>query len=667
MKKSLLITLSALSLSLVSCNFYDSNFSSSSPEEILSYNVQVHQNGKGKVTGATGELLAGSEVTFYAIPDEGWKFVSYSMGNQVLSTEQSYTLIVDKDYDITVNFEQIVNYKFEVEIVGSGTVTGAQNGAYEEGTEITLTAAAEEGHHFVGYYIDDTKISDQPIYTLKLESDIKVIARFEENAKEYTFSYTVIGSGAVSGTAVGTYIEGAEITLTAKADEGNEFVGFFEDDVIISSESTYTFALNKNTSIEVRFKKIIDTEGYRYETFSHKFIQTDFDGTGYDTVAGSTTINGLSFSFDKFTYLGQSSDGIQIGSKRQPQTTPWNLRVNFNEEVILTSFSISGINSAGTDMTLTGDQFTKRETLLNPAYQIYTYEEMAISTSYLNIALSASSKAFYMDVITFTCMVKENSELHFSTDELSVQPAVPGANGVPMTKHTLITKEEYYTDVNLELAGEELKTALHNKISVLDKYSYGDDTNILLYTDANIENGAYLYGIYDGDDIAAINSGIWNKEHVWACSQMGLGGDKRPSSSTTNRSSDLHNLRVCCQSTNGLHGNKFFDNENSAVAYFPNVSGTPNPSHNFRGDHRGDVARILFYMATTYSDEGLHLDDLLNTTDDFSMGKLSTLISWNRLDPIDDFEIQRNNRIYEYQGNRNPFIDYPELVDKIFA
>ena len=47
--------------------------------------------------------------------------------------------------------------------------------------------------------------------------------------------------------------------------------------------------------------------------------------------------------------------------------------------------------------------------------------------------------------------------------------------------------------------------------------------------------------------------------------------------------------------------------------------------------------------------------------------KLSLLITWANEDQPDQFEIQRNNRIYEYQGNRNPFIDHPELVDQLFA
>ena len=49
-------------------------------------------------------------------------------------------------------------------------------------------------------------------------------------------------------------------------------------------------------------------------------------------------------------------------------------------------------------------------------------------------------------------------------------------------------------------------------------------------------------------------------------------------------------------------------------------------------------------------------------------GLLSRLLEWNKLDPVDEFELRRTNRVYEYQGNRNPFVDYPyTLADKLFG
>ena len=53
-------------------------------------------------------------------------------------------------------------------------------------------------------------------------------------------------------------------------------------------------------------------------------------------------------------------------------------------------------------------------------------------------------------------------------------------------------------------------------------------------------------------------------------------------------------------------------------------------------------------------------------TGDYAFGYLSDLLEWNKADPVDDFEKQRNDRIYCYQQNRNPFIDHPEIADIIF-
>jgi endonuclease I len=50
----------------------------------------------------------------------------------------------------------------------------------------------------------------------------------------------------------------------------------------------------------------------------------------------------------------------------------------------------------------------------------------------------------------------------------------------------------------------------------------------------------------------------------------------------------------------------------------------------------------------------------------YEMGNLEVLLAWHELDPVDDFEMNRNDLIETYQGNRNPFIDHPEFVDKIY-
>ena len=60
-------------------------------------------------------------------------------------------------------------------------------------------------------------------------------------------------------------------------------------------------------------------------------------------------------------------------------------------------------------------------------------------------------------------------------------------------------------------------------------------------------------------------------------------------------------------------------------------------------------------------------NDILFSNNEPRHGVRSTLLEWHQLDPVDDFERNRNDVIYSYQGNRNPFIDHPELVDYIWG
>jgi len=85
---------------------------------------------------------------------------------------------------------------------------------------------------------------------------------------------------------------------------------------------------------------------------------------------------------------------------------------------------------------------------------------------------------------------------------------------------------------------------------------------------------------------------------------------------------------------------------------------------------KGDVARMMFYMAVRYEGDNDTYDlELLNKTGTYGpkFGKLSTLLQWHELDPVDEREQHRNEVIYSYQHNRNPFIDHPEFVEKIWG
>ncbi len=223
----------------------------------------------------------------------------------------------------------------------------------------------------------------------------------------------------------------------------------------------------------------------------------------------------------------------------------------------------------------------------------------------------------------------------------------------------------YYNNAN-GLSGTALKTALHNIIKNHTTYPYSQTDEILRETDEDPSNPNNVILVYTGRSQAKStfggNPNDWNREHVWAKSHGGF-GDTPPCGT------DIHHIKPSDASVNSDRGNKDFDNggvqhQEATECYYDADSWEP------RDDVKGDIARIIFYMAVRYEgDNGelnLEVVDWVNSAPDPEHGKFSTLLEWNTFDPPDAFEINRNNVIYSYQHNRNPFIDHPEFVNMIW-
>ncbi|MFA5036160.1 MAG: endonuclease [Candidatus Izemoplasmatales bacterium] len=223
--------------------------------------------------------------------------------------------------------------------------------------------------------------------------------------------------------------------------------------------------------------------------------------------------------------------------------------------------------------------------------------------------------------------------------------------------------------------GELLKTALSNIIDGHTVLSYDDVTNALKTTDADPNNAGNIILFYTGRSQDANtfvgstgNQDYWNREHIWAQAH-GIDG-------ALPAYTDLHHLRPTDVSVNADRGNLDFGDATTLVAdtYGEDVLSYCYISSSYfepRDEIKGDVARMMFYMATRYEgnngEPDLELINGLTDTDSALFGDLATLLLWNELDPVDDAERARNELVYSYQGNRNPFIDHPELVDLIFG
>jgi len=236
----------------------------------------------------------------------------------------------------------------------------------------------------------------------------------------------------------------------------------------------------------------------------------------------------------------------------------------------------------------------------------------------------------------------------------------------------IFSQTNYYSGTD-GLYGNQLKSDLHTIIRGHTRYPYSSSStdvwDILTQADKDPNNPNNVILIYTGFSVNGpqeYNNGSgWNREHVWAKSH-GF-----PDQSDT-AYTDCHHLHAADISTNSARGNKDFDNGGNQ--YFdggtvPTGCYSDFDSWEPRDAVKGDVARSMFYMATRYeTNYDLELVDYTGTSSSSTVfGKESTLLEWNRIDPPDNFERRRNNVVYGFQHNRNPFIDHPEFADRIYS
>ena len=328
------------------------------------------------------------------------------------------------------------------------------------------------------------------------------------------------------------------------------------------------------------------------------------------------------------------------------------------------------------------------------------YNESALPTTInLNDCTEQEIRSYYSDLNAYSSSERQ------------------GTNLLKNLKPILLRNQKYYSydeDKNnkiwqiYEIADRDWEKSPASAIShgtynpttnEITNYKYGSsgDNPYLhaLYINRNVENQTRAWGDHG-------NSSDWgmNREHIWAKSHgfnaEGDGGAR----------GDPMHLWAANGYANNIHSNNFYAFVDKTRTYtdcgdkhhniYNNLSGF---SKNAGGNSKifepqkcdkGDIARAIFYMAARYNNYS-GTDNNINTNnpylvlandlsensrsggtsssnDPYAMGLLSDLLAWNKLDPVDEYEIHRNNLLYNnYTNNRNPFIDFPEWADAIWG
>jgi endonuclease I len=363
-----------------------------------------------------------------------------------------------------------------------------------------------------------------------------------------------------------------------------------------------------------------------------------------------------------------------VGTTVLPQVTDASV-------TLIATLEDSGITRTKTfTVTVPGDDSAVRQQLNEAATTLEDLLEMTspittdldLPTSYEGIAITylSDTPGVLADDGTVT---RPDAETGDVTVELTVELEKDGVTTAFTLTYTVAADVEtivytgYYEGAT-GLSGDLLRVFLHNLIDDHTVLSYSDLWTALAYTDQDPNNPNNVILLYSQVSMSASNTGgdidEWNREHVWPRSHGDLDENGHPGNT------DLHHIRPTKVPVNSSRGNLDFDEGGSLV------SGTTDAykdADSFEPPDvvKGDIARMLFYMAIRYegdlsNENDLELNNLVNNSGPY-VGVLDILLQWHEEDPVDAFEMTRNDRIFELQGNRNPFIDHPEFAYLIFV
>jgi endonuclease I len=277
-------------------------------------------------------------------------------------------------------------------------------------------------------------------------------------------------------------------------------------------------------------------------------------------------------------------------------------------------------------------------------------------------------------------MIKKITLILFSTVTL-VQSQIPNGYYDSATGYDYELKTQLFEIINNH--NDQGYNALDDFyiINDIDVYYENDNTILDIYSENPSGTDPYNFSTENSCGNYSFEGDCYNKEHIIPQSVFGSNYPMR---------SDAHQVLPADGRVNGFR---------SAYPYgvvgqnLVSQSGISNPTQNGSilgnnlnegysigytnivfepiDEFKGDIARIYFYFITRYENliSSWSSYDMFDGSSDQVLQDtfLNILINWHLNDPVSQKEIDRNNQIYLFQGNRNPFIDHPEYVEEIWS
>ncbi len=206
----------------------------------------------GTATGG-GYYFVDDTVTVTAIPEEGFHFINWSVGDSIITSDSIHTFVKQNTFDtLTANYQpDSHNLTLIASPLQGGDVFGA--GVYEYGETVTVTAVPSDGYDFLYWMFGNDTVSFNPVYIFTMpNNNLELIAVFGIQV----FTITATPNNPDYGTAEGSgeYTYGDVATLTATPFDDYSFIVWSEQGIAVSYDSIYTFTVYSDRNLVANFQ-----------------------------------------------------------------------------------------------------------------------------------------------------------------------------------------------------------------------------------------------------------------------------------------------------------------------------------------------------------------------------------------------------------------------------
>ena len=315
------------------------NISTPSPS-IEKYSLFVNSTVGGTTNSSGGEYEDGTSVSITATPNSGYYFTGWT--GSTTSNELTLDITITEDISLVANFQLIPVYSLTVTTTDGGTVD-INEGSYEEGSEITITASASENYKFVNWTNSNgDQIGEEESITISLDSDIQIQANFSILEESIEFLNPSITSGVLSGEFF------IEFELSNPS-------GIISKGVKLN-DSIYTDEINEN-KIAINIESL-DFQEYEVvffvETNNNEFLSELYSITPEIICASANLVNSdMNYEQEFCTYTKIIPIKIEYSGT--------NVTVEYDDTKIPSGINIKDENSIieiyGTPFSLTSDNF----------------------------------------------------------------------------------------------------------------------------------------------------------------------------------------------------------------------------------------------------------------------------------------------------------------------